>query len=254
VKAIEFKNVSVSLSGKTILENVSFEVPQRSFTLVFGPNGAGKSTLLKLLTRGISPQKGEILLFGQPLRKEGPIIGYVPQDYSTLRDFPMTVEKAVLSGRYGRIGLFHWPTRTDHSVVERCLEEAGIKDLKGRHLSQLSGGEFQRMLIARALASDPSVLLLDEASSAVDAAARESLFSLLTRLKERMTILLVTHDMGAITKSVDAVLCLNRTLVSHGRPEDALHESALECMYGKEAHLFTHCRIPHVHVHHHEED
>lgn len=251
--AVECRDVSVRLGRVEVLSKVSVSIPEHTLAVVFGPNGAGKSTFLYLLTGKVSPSSGGVKLFGRSVREARGLVGYVPQRIGAPPNFPITVLKAVLMGRYGRIGLFRRPGADDVRAAEAALEEVGLKGFERRGLDELSGGQLQRVFIARALAGGPSLLLLDEATSGVDTGARESLFSLLKRLKEKMTVLFVTHDMSVIATGVDMVMCLNRELISHGRPEEALTDKALQGMYGGDMALFSHCVTPHVHVINHPE-
>jgi len=251
--AVECRNVSVVYNNHAILEDITVTLAPSSLTIVFGPNGAGKTTFLNVLIGATSPSQGEVLICGEAPSKARRRIGYVPQKISPSPYFPITAHKAVLMGRYGRLGLFKRPSTKDHEEAEAALVEVGLEGLGEKPIQELSGGQLQRVLLARALVGHPDLLLLDEATSGVDVGARESLFALLTRLKERMAVVFVTHDVSVVGVGVDAVMCLNRRLVSHGKPEVALNDKALQCMYGGNVALFSHCHTPHVHVQEHKE-
>lgn len=250
----EFKNVSVELGGRLALQDVSVAFEDKQFTVIFGPNGAGKTTLLKLLIGQLTPTTGSVTLFGGSVVANRHRIGYVPQDFFSKKSFPLSVRKAVLTGRYGhRIGWLKRPQNNDFAVVDEALNLVEIAHLAERPLEDLSGGELQRVFLARALAGEPGILLLDEAASGVDAGVKESLYDLLAKLKSKMAIIFVSHDMSVLSKGVDTLLCLDRKLVSHGRPDEALTDTALHSMYGEKIFAFSHCELPHVHVHGHVE-
>jgi zinc transport system ATP-binding protein len=246
---VEFKNVSVSLGGRLALDNITASIDDKKFTVIFGPNGAGKSTLLKLIIGQLTPESGSITLLGGSVEENRHHIGYVPQNFFAKKSFPLSVRKAVLTGRYGsRIGWFKKASDEDFKKVDEAIQMVGLSHLAERTLEDLSGGELQRVFMARALASEPKLLLLDEAASGVDVGVKESLYDLLGRLKDKMAIIFVSHDMSVLSKGVDSILCLDRRLVSHGKPEEALNNSSLHAMYGEQIFAFSHCQMPHVHV------
>lgn len=247
MNAIQTENLTYYIDDNLVLDSVSVKVPEKSFTLIFGPNGAGKTCFLKLLLDLLKPSSGDIKIFGQSPQNAGKHIGYVPQNILRIGKLPLTVSNAIMMGRYRFLGLFGYPKENDIKIVNKVMEEVGLSDIKDKELSHLSGGQLQRVALARALAGEPKVLLLDEASSALDFNAKETLFDLIERFKKEMAVLLVTHDMTTVTQGVDFVMCLNKKLVSHGKPEVALSDSALSCMYGDQARFFTHC---HVHGEH----
>jgi zinc transport system ATP-binding protein len=246
--AVACSDVSVTLNGYTILDHVSVSIPENHLAIIFGPNGGGKTTFLNLLIGKVHPSSGQVTVLGHSPEEARRSVGYVSQRVTAPTYFPMTVHKAVLMGRFGRIGILRRPSREDHDIVRESLADVGLEGFGNHRLDELSGGQLQRVFIARALASRPRLLLLDEATSGVDVGARESLFALLNRLKSRMTVIFVTHDMSVVSTAVDTVLCLNVRLVSHGRPEVALNDHALQCMYGSNIAVFSHCHTPHVHV------
>lgn len=249
MSVIEFKNVSVSLGGRPALQNVSATINDKQLTVIFGPNGAGKSTLLKLIIGQLEADEGTISLLGGSVRDNRHQLGYVPQNFFSKKSFPLSVRKTVMTGRFGhKIGWFRNPQKEDHVKVEEAIGLVGIEHLSDRILEDLSGGELQRVFIARAIAGEPRILLLDEATSGIDVGVKESLYDLLGRLKEKMAILFVSHDMSVLSKGVDSLLCLDRRLVSHGSPAEALTDKALHAMYGEQIFAFSHCQVPHVHV------
>lgn len=253
--SVELTNVTVSLGGREVLSHITVALPERGFHIVFGPNGGGKTSLVRTIIGELKPESGSVKLFDQDPKKSRTQVGYVPQRVQARRNFPITAEKAVLMGTYGQVGLFKRPNKTDWSKVWEIMERVGLSGLEKRPLSELSGGQRQRVFLARALATEPKLLILDEAMSGVDVGMKERLYELLSSLKESMAVIFVTHDMSVVSRSVDTVLCLDKTLVSHGKPEEALTQEALSCMYGSNVALFSHCEgAHHIHVPEHRDD
>lgn len=247
---IEIRNLSFAYEGVPVLEDVSLTVSQGAFVALIGPNGAGKTTLLKIILGLLPVQKGEVLVFGKPPKDLGSLrhrIGYVPQLPRFDPYFPITLREFVLMGRYGLIGVGRRPKKGDWEAVEKALEAVHLEDLGEKLLGELSGGQRQRALIARALSTNPEILLCDEPTTAVDPKGSESFYELLLRLKEEgKTILIVSHDVGVVAQYADSIACLNRTIFCHRRPEEVISEEMLEALYGKEAAFFHHGEIPHI--------
>lgn len=251
-RAVELRGLTVTRGREVALKQIDCIIPARSLTVVFGPNGAGKTTLLQVLTGEIEPDSGSVAVFGRKPKECPGIIGYVPQFFSVRRDFPLTVFSAVAMGLYPKTGAFGVLSADRKASIVDELERLGVAHLSNAQVWSLSGGQLQRVMIARALVSGPRILLLDEATSGIDAGAKESLFDLLLHLKREMTVIFVTHDVSVISQEVDCILCLNKELVSHGSPSTALSDEAVRCMYGEGIALFSHCHAPHVHVPEHE--
>jgi ABC-type Mn2+/Zn2+ transport system ATPase subunit len=257
---VELKGVTVVYDGLVALREVSLSVGRGEYVAILGPNGAGKSTLIKVILGLIHPSSGEVSLFGRPPWELGfherRRIGYVPQISELDPSLPITVYQLVLMGRYAHLGLFRRPKAQDHKAARRALELTGIVELAERRLGGLSGGERQRALIARALASEPELLILDEPTTSLDLPMTEGLYQLIDQLREelKLTVILVSHDVGVITRRIDNIACLAGRLVAHGRPQEVLTEETLECMYGKEAVLFGHGPAPHLLVSEHTEE
>lgn len=240
---IQVRHLSVDYGRSRALSDVNFEVAQGEYLGIIGPNGGGKSTLLKAMLGLIPAAEGTVDILGKPAGKTGALVGYVPQFSAMEREFPITVRDVVLTGRLARSNLlFHRYSAADRAVAERALEQAGIANLAGRQIGGLSGGEFQKMLIARALAIGPKILLLDEPTASVDEKSRKQIFSLLGQLAGKMTILLVTHDTMAVSSQVHRIACLNRRLVYHGEPE--LSQKTINALYGCPVDLIAH-GVPH---------
>lgn len=237
-KIILAKNLSFSYASQTALDKVSFVVYEKDFFGIVGPNGGGKTTLLKLILGLLQPEKGEISVFGKPPKESRKMIGYVPQYARFDFDFPISVEEVVLTGRLGISTVFGPYRAEDRAAAYEAIKAVGVTHLSGRRLGSLSGGERQRVLIARALVSNPSLLLLDEPTASVDIGAEESIYELLKALNSRITIVLVSHDIGFVASYVDKVACINKTLVCH--PASKLTSQDILSMYGEPVH----------HVHH----
>lgn len=247
---IEVYHLSFSYGDVPILEDVSLVVQRGTFVALIGPNGAGKTTLLKIILGLLPVQRGEVRVFGKPPKHLGNLrhrIGYIPQLPHFDPYFPITLREFVLTGRYGLIGVGKRPKKTDWEAVENALRAVHLESLGEKLLGELSGGQRQRALIARALSTNPEVLLCDEPTTAVDPKSSEGFYELLLRLKEEgKTILVVSHDVGVIAQYADSIACLNRTLFCHRRPEEVISQEILEALYGKEAAFFHHGEIPHI--------
>lgn len=194
--------------NELILERVSFQAFEKDFIGIIGPNGGGKSTLLKLILGLLTPTAGTITILGRPANCYPNHIGYVPQHLQFDRQFPINVLDVVLQGRLKFHTLFSAPSPNDKAAALAALEQIGLVDLYKQPFGSLSGGQIQRVLIARALASEPKILLLDEPTASVDAQAEASILELLDNLSEKLTILMVTHNLRAIIDHIDMLLCV----------------------------------------------
>lgn len=212
---VEIDNLSFAYAGVPVLEHISLDIPERQFLGIVGPNAGGKSTLLKIILGLLKPQQGHIKVLGKSPKKARPDLGYVPQYPAFARDFPVTVEQVVLMGRLGQGRVIGGYSRNDKAICHRVMEETEIRNLAQRRIDQLSGGQLQRVLVARALACEPRILLLDEPTANIDMRVENELFDLLKILNKRMTILVVSHDIAFISGYVHRVACLNRTLICH---------------------------------------
>lgn len=230
---LEIENITLSYGEKTILRDVSFDVPHGARVAVVGPNGAGKSTLFKALVGLLPLRSGRILIHGLPLGSHQDCVAYVPQREEVDWRFPVTVCDVVMMGRYGRQGWWRRPSRADHALVQRSLEEMGIADLAGRSISDLSGGQQQRVFLARALAQEPHILLMDEPFTGVDVTTQETTLRLLDTLRERqVTTLISTHDLNLAASRFDRVLLLNQGLIAYGAPREVLTQENLARAFG----------------------
>ena len=239
---ISLQNITAGYSrAHPALRNVNLSVLPREFLAVIGPNGGGKTTLLKVILGLLEPFRGSVRVMGEPPGRENHSkMGYVPQVIPE-RAFPATVLDVVLMGRLGRKGLFRGFSGTDRKLAEENLEKLGVLQLSGERIDQLSGGQKQRILIARALVGNPDILLLDEPLASVDSQTQHSFYNLLAELNEKMTILMVTHDVGAVSSHVKSIACINSTLVSHG---ETISEDDVSRAYGCPFELVSH-GVPH---------
>jgi zinc transport system ATP-binding protein len=249
---IDVRNISFSYQATPVLEDVSLTIYDRESVCIVGPNGGGKTTLLRLLLGQLQPTQGEILVFGQPPQEARLRLGYMPQrsHYDPL--FPVTVLDVVLMGRLGQpgiLGWLGWYGPSDRRAAREALEQVHMADLAGRPFVALSGGQRQRVLIARALCCEPELLLLDEPTANVDSLVEARLFDELRQLGRRMTIVLVSHDLGFVTNLVQRVICVNRRAVAH--PASELTAEVIRDMYGGDVNLVRHgdvsCHREHVH-------
>lgn len=210
---IILENVSFAYKQNKILEDVTLFIQKGEFASIVGPNGGGKTTLLKLILGLLKPDQGRIRIFGQPPEQARQKIGYMPQYAPLDMNFPATVMDVVLMGRLAEKTL--WFSKKDRSEALAAIDEVGMTGFAGTGFNELSGGQRQRILIARALCSRPAILLLDEPTANVDHETEVNLFSILQTLNAKMTILVVSHDLGFVSKYVKSVICVNRKVVIH---------------------------------------
>ncbi len=211
---VEVENLNFSYDTVQVLEDVAFTIAQGEFIGVFGPNGGGKSTLLSLLLGFLKPTRGKIQLFGETPASARSKIGWVPQNFQFDRHFPISVEEVVLGGRLSHLSWNGKFSKTDHEIVKEVLAQVSMLPFLKAPYASLSGGQAQRVLIARALAGFPSLLLLDEPTASVDYAAQAEIYRLLTTLKGEKTIIMVTHDLKTAVEHVDRVFCVQKSLIS----------------------------------------
>lgn len=235
---LELRGVTFEYDGVPVLQSVDLAVEKGEFLGIVGPNGGGKTTLLKVVLGLLEPTIGEVLVLGGRPAEGRKAIGYVPQFAAFRRDFPITVEEAVLLGRIGiapRIGGYR---PRDREAARRAMAETEVLDFRKRPLNALSGGELQRVLIARALVSDPELLLLDEPTANVDLRLEMDIFEFLKRVNSHATIVVVSHDIGFVSRYVTRVACLNRTLICHGTAE--ITGEMIAELYGRPVRMVRH--------------
>jgi len=241
--AIHIDKLSVYYGETAAITNVCLDINQGEFLGIIGPNGGGKSTLLRAILGLIPISTGNIEIYGQKLKNNGTALGYVPQFATMDRRFPISVVDVVMTGRLKHgLSWFMKYSSEDKEIAYDQLKRVGIEHLAKRQISELSGGEFQRLLIARALTLYPEILLLDEPTASVDVNSREKIYHLLRELNDKMTIVLVTHDLLAISSEIKKLACLNGKLVYHGEPQ--LNEDIVNELYGCPVDLIAH-GVPH---------
>ncbi|MBT9163612.1 MAG: High-affinity zinc uptake system ATP-binding protein ZnuC [Chloroflexi bacterium] len=236
------EDVSAHYDGVPVLEGINLSIYQDDFLGIIGPNGGGKTTLLKIILGLVKPGRGRVSVFGDTPEKGRKYIGYVSQYSLFDRDFPASVWDVVMMGRLGKTGLFRKYSKQDREATLRALEAMEILDYKGQQIGKLSGGQRQRAFIARALVTDPELLLLDEPTASVDTPMKTDFYELLERLRQRMAIVLVSHDISTISIYVDKIACLNRELYYHSSKELAAEE--LEAAYRCPVEMIAH-GVPH---------
>ena len=229
--SIEAEELNVTFGKTSILWDVSFQIPKGVLIGLLGPNGAGKSTLLKSALGLVKPFSGKIHLHGS--------VAYVPQREAVDWDFPITAEEVVLMGRYGKLGLFGRLKRADRELALSALEQVGLAGLGGRQISQFSGGQQQRLFIARALVQDADIFLLDEPFAGVDLATEKAIMAILRKQQESgKTILIVHHDLPSVEEYFDWVLMLNNQTAACGPVKEVFNQANLTKAFGKSQSLF----------------
>jgi zinc transport system ATP-binding protein len=249
--ALELHDVWLSFRGTPVLEGVDLTLERNDYLAILGPNGSGKTTLLKVILGILEPDRGTVRVFGAPPASCRGRIGYVPQHVRFDLGFPIKAFDVTMMGRLGRRRGLGRQGRSDREIVRRMLERVEMNRYADRQIGTLSGGQLQRVLIARALALEPDLLLLDEPTASLDERIEHSVWELLEELSHEMTVVLVSHDIGAISTYVRSVACLNRKLYYH--PSKELTPEILEATYGCSIDLLAHGQ-PHRVLHEHGEN
>ena len=236
--AITLEGVTFAYDRDPVVVGADVKVPVGDFACIIGPNAGGKSTLLKLMLGLLTPQRGKARVFGRPPEQARRQIGYLPQSSHFDRHFPVTVKDVVLMGRLSEKHRFGPYRSEDHEIAEQSLREVGLLDVQNRRFSALSGGQRQRVLIARALACQPAILMLDEPTSNLDIRVEEQLYDLFQHLNERLTIVMVSHDVAFVSKYVKTAICVNRSVHTHSAHE--VGGEIIQTLYGREIRLLHH--------------
>jgi zinc transport system ATP-binding protein len=236
--AIELRGVSFSYGELPVLEDVDLVVEPRDYLALLGPNGGGKTTLLRLVLGLLRPSRGSVRVLGETPEGARGRVGYVPQRVRFDPDFPIRLIDVVRMGRLRRPHMLRPFSARDRAVADRALATVELAGLAERPIGALSGGQVQRALIARALALEPELLLLDEPTASLDERIGKGVWELLADLSRSMTVVVISHDIGAISRHVRSVACLNRRL--HGHPSRELTPEILEATYGCPVDLIAH--------------
>jgi zinc transport system ATP-binding protein len=232
--AVDFHDVGFRYDGPLVVEHVELNVPEGDFLGIIGPNGSGKTTLLRLILGLAEPSVGRVRVFGRPPRQARRMMGYVPQKPVLDPDFPVSVEDVVLMGRLGQSRLMGGYRSADRAAADRAIRAVELHHLRHKRFGRLSGGEQRRALIARALATEPKLLLLDEPTVGVDHRVEHDIYSLLDELNEQVTIVLVSHDVGCVTEHVKHVACVHLHVHVH-TPENLTAEVIEDVFRGPSA-------------------
>lgn len=247
--ALECTNVSFFYRAEAAVSNVSFSIDEGDFLGIIGPNGGGKTTLLRLILGVLKPHSGSIKLLGADPVKTRIAAGYVPQETSSNKEFPISVRDAVRMGLSARRGTGRRFTKEDKQQADRFIETFGLTAFRERRIGELSGGQRQKVLLARALVANPKILFLDEPTASIDATGTDEIYRHLERLnKEGTTVVLVTHNVGVVSKYIKSIACINRELFFH--PDGKLDQETVNRTFGCPVDLIAH-GIPHRVYHEH---
>jgi zinc transport system ATP-binding protein len=239
--AIEMIGVNFAYDAHPVLLDVDVTVPLGDLAAIVGPNGGGKTTLLKLMLGLLEPDCGEVRIFGKPPHEVTRRMGYVPQGFTYDRRLPITALDVAMMGRLGAGASFGPWAGDARDRAREALATVDAEHLADRRFVDASAGQQQRVLIARALATDPDMLMLDEPTASLDAAAEREIYELLEALNEEMTVILVTHDLGFVSHVVKSVLCVNRYVKRHPTSEISdITGELLEEMYGSDLRVVRH--------------
>jgi manganese/iron transport system ATP-binding protein len=229
-------------NGLTALTDASFAIPTCTITALVGVNGAGKSTLFKAIMGFVPVARGTIRLLGMPVRDalRRNLVAYVPQAEEVDWTFPVLVEDVVMMGRYGHMGLLRRPTAQDRAKVDEALSRVGLADLRHRQIGELSGGQKKRVFLARALAQEGRIILLDEPFTGVDVKTEEQIITLLRSLRDEGHVMLVsTHNLGSVPDFCDRTILVKGTVLAHGPTETTFTRANLETAFGGVLRHFT---------------
>lgn len=240
---ISLENIWVRYEESLVLEDVSLDVRNKEILSIVGPNGSGKSTLFKVIMGFKEPFRGAVKVFGGPPDKAPRgAIGYLPQKSSSNHTMPVSVHDVVAMARYARRRFIERLDPDDRRIIAESLEAVEMSDKLDHHFGSLSEGQKQRVLIARAIAVQPRILLLDEPSTGLDAIAQDNFYQMLLRLRDArdLAIVMVSHDIGAVSGVVDRLACLKTKIHFHGRPADCVSDESLPKVFGQNMYLIQH--------------
>jgi len=242
-KILELNSIFAGYNDEVILNDVSLEIFDDDFIGIIGPNGGGKTTLLNVILGLIKPFKGTVTFFDDIRTERNNKIGYLPQLNKIDNKFPITVTEVVLSGLiYGSIPMGRY-SKLERNIAESTLESLGISNIKKSTIGELSGGQMQKVLLARAIVSSPRLLILDEPNTFVDNQFEGELYEILKDLNNKMAIVIVSHDVGTISSYIKTIACVNRNL--HYHKSNKISEEQL-AIYNCPIKLITHGEVPHT--------
>ncbi len=231
------ENLCVKINGQHLIENITFSIEKGSIVAIIGPNGAGKTTLVKAILGLMPVAAGSVSLFGKPTNGNNyhKRVGYVPQRLEFDRTFPLTVSELL---GFNVPPIYTFPMfrkKSEKEHIAELLRTVGAHGLAERMVGSLSGGELQRVMIAKAIVNDPEILFLDEPASGVDIEGQERFYDLVQRLnkEKELTVILISHDLNIVYRYADSVLCINRKLVCTGKPAEALTDDVIKSVYGE---------------------
>ena len=237
---LAIRGLRVGYSSTFTLRNVSFEVSPGDVVGMIGPNGSGKSTLLKAIAGVLPVQAGAITLAERPLRERAERAAFVPQREEVNWDFPVTARDVVTMGRYRQAGWFRRPGGEDRRKAEAALEQLGMGGMGGRHISQFSGGQQQRIFLARAIVQEPQIILLDEPFTGIDAENREVFHEAIRGFAAKgMMVLMASHDLDEVAATCSHVLCLNGRMVAYGPTATTFTPAVLRATFGGRVAVFA---------------
>lgn len=235
-EGIRADNVTVTYkNGHTALVDASFDIPTGTIAALVGVNGAGKSTLFKALMGFVPVAKGHISLLGQPVSSalKNNLVAYVPQAEEVDWSFPVLVEDVVMMGRYGHMNFMRIPKQVDKSAVTDALQRVGMEEFRERQIGELSGGQRKRVFLARALAQDSPIILLDEPFTGVDVKTEDAIIELLREMRAEGRVMLVaTHNLGSVPEFCDRTVLVKRTVLAFGPTETTFTQANLEQAFG----------------------
>ncbi|MCH5329835.1 MAG: ABC transporter ATP-binding protein [Alistipes sp.] len=244
---VSLRNVSVAYGDFKALENVDLDIFEDDFTGIIGPNGGGKTSLVNAIT-GMIPYTGKIEFSPALFEGSKPLIGYMPQQSAFDRAFPISVRETVLSGLQAEHGFSSRYSKKDRIRADEALEKAGLADIAGKQIGEISGGQLQRTLLCRAIIMQPRLLILDEPANFVDNRFENELYSMLKQLNDRMAIIMVSHDIGTISSVVKSIVCVNRCV--HRHDSNVITEEQLR-NYDCPIQIISHGDVPHTVLQHH---
>jgi len=235
-EGIRARDVTVTYrNGHTALRDASFDIPSGTITALVGVNGAGKSTLFKAIMGFVPAAKGEISVLGMPVKEAlaRNIVAYVPQSEEVDWSFPVLVEDVVMMGRYGHMGFFRRPKKADHTAVTSALDRVNMAEFRHRQIGELSGGQRKRVFLARALAQEGQVILLDEPFTGVDVQTEDQIIDLLREMRDEGRVMLVsTHNLGSVPEFCDRTVLVKETVLAYGLTEETFTHDNLELAFG----------------------